>query len=220
MAEMVLTRFDLTINGACEDEAMRSMFAARKRVFIDLLKWDLPIVAGRFEIDQFDDEHARYLIVMDDCGRHRASARLLPTSGPHILGDLFSDLAEKGVPRGPDIFEITRFCLDRDQSAGERRRARNVLVSALADNARFNGIRAYTGVAEPAWLAQIMSFGWDCRPLGMPREYQCGQLAGLEIKIDAQTIPGLCAAGVYIPIRAAQLGERPCRIYPAEVKAA
>ena len=36
---------------------------------------------GRFEIDQFDTPDARYLILLDpDDLRHRASARLLPTS--------------------------------------------------------------------------------------------------------------------------------------------
>src|SRR3546814_5947244 len=37
------------------DAAMRAMFAARKEVFIDLLKWDLPVLAGAYELDQFDD---------------------------------------------------------------------------------------------------------------------------------------------------------------------
>lgn len=201
MVEMILTAF-----GVRDDEAMRAMLAARKHVFIDLLKWNLPVVDDRYEVDRFDDDHARYLIVMDG-GRHRASARLLPTCRPHILGDLFPALAEKGVPRGTDIFEITRFCLDRDQSAAERRRARNMLVSALADHARHTGIRAYTGVAEPAWLAQIMSFGWDCRPLGMPHDYRGERLAGLKINIDAQTIPGLHASGIYILVPTAQVRE-------------
>src|SRR3546814_10173185 len=68
------------------DAALRAMFTARKQVFIDLLKWDLPALDGRFEIDQFDTPDARYLILLDpDDLRHRASARLLPTSAPHLL---------------------------------------------------------------------------------------------------------------------------------------
>jgi LuxR family quorum-sensing system transcriptional regulator CciR len=39
------------------------MFAARKSVFVDLLKWDVPVLEGRYEVDQFDDQHATYLIV-------------------------------------------------------------------------------------------------------------------------------------------------------------
>ncbi len=39
---------------AMENRLFRSMFEERKRVFVDLLRWDVPVVAGRYEIDQFD----------------------------------------------------------------------------------------------------------------------------------------------------------------------
>src|SRR5690606_10051987 len=68
--------------------SLRTMFEARKRVFIDLLKWDLPALANRFEIDHFDDEHAIYLIVTDGEANHLASARLLPTTRPALLDSL------------------------------------------------------------------------------------------------------------------------------------
>ena len=92
-------------NRAHEHIALRSMFAARKRVFVDLLKWDLPVLAGRFEVDQFDDPHATYLIVTDREGEHLASARLLPTTRPAILDALFPHLVAGPVPRGEGIAE-------------------------------------------------------------------------------------------------------------------
>ena len=95
------------------DLVLRSMFAARKAVFVDLLKWDVPVIGGEFEIDQFDDEHAYYLVLADLDGRHLGSARLLPTIRPHILGDLYPELCDDVPPCGDDVFEITRFCLDR-----------------------------------------------------------------------------------------------------------
>ena len=82
-----------------EHVALRSMFAARKRIFVDLLKWDLPVLAGRFEVDQFDDPHATYLIVTDKDGGHLASARLLPTTRPALLDGLFPHLVAGPVPR-------------------------------------------------------------------------------------------------------------------------
>ncbi|KAK0338874.1 hypothetical protein LTR94_036837, partial [Friedmanniomyces endolithicus] len=83
------------------------MFAARKSVFVDLLKWDVPVLAGRYEVDQFDDPRAQYLILADRDGAHLASARLLPTLHPHILGSFYQSLCEQAPPQGPDIFEIT-----------------------------------------------------------------------------------------------------------------
>lgn len=179
-------------------KALAAMFEARKRVFVDLLKWDLPVLAGRFEVDQFDDHHARYLIVSSPGGAHLGSARLLPTTGPHILGSLFPELCEGPVPQGSQIAEITRFCLDRSQTASARRLARNRLVSALVRHALSNGIRLYTGVAELGWLQQILAFGWNCRPLGLPR--QCGRhmLGGLAIEIDPGTPALLADNGIWV----------------------
>lgn len=185
---------------ALENAALRSMFAARKEVFIDLLKWDLPVLAGTFELDQFDDEYAEYLILLDRDGHHRASARLLRTDRPHILGDLYPHLCDGPVPAGPTTMEITRFCLDRNQRASERRSARNQLVSALALHALRHGITNYTGVAEIGWLAQILKFGWRCAPLGGVFPDRSGMLAGLQISIDDETLAGLKAAGTYEPL--------------------
>jgi N-acyl-L-homoserine lactone synthetase len=98
------------------DAVLRNMFEARKSVFVDLLKWDVPVLDGRFEIDQFDDEHAVYLVLANCRGAHLASARLLQTTRPHILGNIFASLCEGEPPRAHDIFEITRFCLDRSLS--------------------------------------------------------------------------------------------------------
>ena len=144
---------------APEDTALRAMFVARKEVFVDLLKWELPVLAGAYELDQFDDPDVEYLILLDGDGQHRASARLLRTDRPHLLGDLYPYLCDGPVPAGPTTREITRFCLDRHQSAGERRSARNQLVTALAEHALRTGITDYTGVAELPWLAQILRFG-------------------------------------------------------------
>lgn len=175
---------------------LASMFEARKKVFVDLLRWDVPVVDDRFEMDQFDDRHARYLVVLDGEGRHRASARLLPTVRAGILSTLFPQLCEQAPPCAGDIFEITRFCLSPGQPAGERRQARDALVTGLARYALGAGIRAYVGVAEIAWLQQILAFGWDCMPLGLPRRIDDRLLGALRIEIDTETIAKLDRAGI------------------------
>ena len=169
------------------DQALRAMFEARKSVFIDLLKWDVPVLDGRFEMDQFDDEHAHYLILTTPQGEHLGSARLLPTERPHILGDLFPQLCAGPVPRGRHIMEITRFCLSRGLRAAERRRVRDRLVHSLVRYALDNDIRIYTGVADTPWLKQILGFGWRCRPLGVPMRVGNHDLGALRIEIDPAT---------------------------------
>lgn len=176
---------------------LKAMFEDRKSVFVDLLKWDLRVVDGRFELDQFDDEHATYLIVADGDGDHLGSARLLPTTRPHILESLFRELCAARPPAGPHVSEITRFCLSRRQSAASRLRTRNRLVSALAAYALEAGIRTYTGVAEIRWLQQILAFGWDCRPLGAPAALECGTLGALAIEITRETPELLTMNGIW-----------------------
>jgi N-acyl-L-homoserine lactone synthetase len=178
------------------DHVLRSMFEARKRVFVDLLKWNVPILEGRFEIDQFDDTHASYLILADQDGVHLGSARLLQTMRPHILGNLFAELCESSPPRGEHVFEITRFCLDRSLNARDRRSVRDTLVTAIVVHALDRGIRTYTAIAEMGWFQQILAFGWTCAPLGMPRRHEGTLIAALAIEIDIGTLSLLAKAGI------------------------
>jgi acyl-homoserine lactone synthase len=172
------------------------MFEARKQVFVDLLKWDVPVLEGRYEIDQFDDEHARYLILTDRAGRHLASTRLLPTSRPHILDSFYASLCEGTPPRSPRIFEITRFCLDRRIGASRRRQARDLLVTTLVRFALANEIERYTAIAEVAWLQQILAFGWRCMPLGLPKKIGGVALGAVAMEIDHETPQRLRGAGI------------------------
>jgi acyl-homoserine lactone synthase len=184
-------------SGPLGNRALRTMFEDRKSVFVDLLKWDLPVLDGRFELDEFDDAHATYIVIADETGDHLGSARLLPTTRRHILGSFFADLCAAPPPAGPDTFEITRFCLSRRRIAASRRVTRNRLVSALAAYALESGIRTYTGVAELAWLQQILAFGWDCRPLGVPKQLECGMIGALAIGIAHDTPALLAGNGVW-----------------------
>ena len=175
---------------------LRAMFAARKSVFVDLLKWDVPVIGGAYEVDQFDNAGATYLVLADAEGAHLGSARLLPTLQPHILDSFYADLCEGAPPRGPAVREITRFCLDRRLTARHRRVVRDTLVTALVAHALDCGITAYSAIAEVGWLQQILAFGWQCRPLGLPREIEGSMLGALRIEVSAGTPALLVAAGI------------------------
>lgn len=183
-----------------DNAALCSMFEARKRVFVDLLKWDVPVLDGRYEVDEFDDEHAVYLILAGEQGEHIGSARLLDTCRPHILGTIFPELCAETPPHGPDILEISRFCLSPDRPACERRETRNRLVTALAHFALARGVTAYTGVADLRWLQQILAFGWRCRPLGVPRAFEGKMIGALRIDVCPETPALLARNGIYTPV--------------------
>lgn len=182
--------------GSCP--ILDNMHRARKRVFVDLLKWEVPVVGGEFERDQFDTTAAIYLVSTGAHAAHLGSFRLLPTDRPHLLGNLFADLCDGPVPTGPDILEITRGCLSPELRAAERLRLRNRLISAAVDYALENGISAFTCVADSGWLTQILAMGWDCQLLGMPRLVSGVSTGALRIDIGSRTIDVLRQAGTYV----------------------
>lgn len=184
---------------ARRDAVYRGMFIDRKRVFVDLLGWDVPVLDGQFEVDQFDNERAIYLVLADSEGRHEGSLRLLPTMGATILGDLFPFLCDSGPPRSEHIWEITRLCLAPRLRAAERRRVRDHLASVLVDFALANGITSYCCVADAGWLSQILSFGWHCTPLGLPRMENGRMIGALQIEIGFETPRLMGQAGTWSP---------------------
>jgi N-acyl-L-homoserine lactone synthetase len=178
-------------------ENINAMFADRKLVFVDLLKWDLPVTDGLYEIDQFDNDDAVYLVAVDGSGTHLGSMRLLRTDRPHILSSLFPYLSEQGIPSGEDTLEITRLCLSPRLPARERRYVRDLLISTMTDYAILRGIGTLTGVATSNWLAKIQMMGWLCETLAAPQTVAGVPTAAFRITIDGNTPADLARMGVY-----------------------
>lgn len=175
------------------------MFEARKRVFVDLLKWDVPVLEGVYEVDQFDTPDATYLILVGEGASHRASVRILRTDQPHILQDLFPVLCDGPIPADDNYREITRFCIEPTLPRHERRIARDQLVTAIVDHALASGISSYTAVATRSWADQIARFGWKCSRLGDVHLAGGDALVGIRIDIDDDTPGDLTRGRIYRP---------------------
>ncbi|MBD3677874.1 MAG: GNAT family N-acetyltransferase [Rhodobacteraceae bacterium] len=97
------------------------MYKLRARVFRDRLGWDVEVRDGR-EMDVFDELYPAHVISMNDDGKVVGCMRLLQTTGPHMLSDVFSDILDGEPPlRSSTIWEATRFCVDTntlDQGRG------------------------------------------------------------------------------------------------------
>ena len=164
------------------------MHADRKRVFVDMLKWDIPH-DGKFEKDQYDTDLADYLVLQDvERGEHLGSVRLLPTTGPHILGEVFPSLCEGPVPRGPRIAEITRLVVSPSVNRRDRLNVRNKLGRAMIEFALMFEIDHYTAVCEMGFLTQLLASGWRIDPLGMPQEVAGSLIGAVLIHVEAQSI--------------------------------
>lgn len=176
-------------NRALHRASVDAMFRDRKRIFVDWLKWDIPVVDGVYEMDRFDDASALYLID-EGLGAqpHLGSVRLLPTSGPHLLGDIFPQLAEDGPPRRDDVWEITRLCVTPGLKGAAALAIRRHIAQALVETALLFGVTRYVAVAHVEWLSGIIATGWETRPLGLPRQVGNEMVGAIEIIVTPETL--------------------------------
>lgn len=83
--------------------------AYRHEVFVELLGWDLDTPEG-IEQDQFDRQDTVYVVARNNEGGINGCARLLPTTGPYLLGEVFPELLNGlAPPSSPDVWELSRF---------------------------------------------------------------------------------------------------------------
>ena len=164
MADIIALQGD---DRAKHDDLMIEYHKARHRVFIEEKGWKLNSTSG-LEIDQYDNRDATYIIAVEG-SRVVGGQRMLPTTGPHMLAEIFPDLASiRGVPEAPDIYEWTRYFV-----VPERRRFSRVDARLLAAMQAFcieRRIKAVTAVVETWWLQRWAQVGFRSHPLGLPSE--------------------------------------------------
>lgn len=178
---------------------LQSMFADRKRLFVDLFGWDVPVIDGAYEIDQFDTAHTIYAIAVDDAGEHEASLRLSPSEIPHMLDTLFPHLCPFGVPVSATTWETTRLCLPQRHGSARRRVLRNALFSAVIDFAIDRGIDRLTGVIPEPFRKELLAMGWQAEPLGPAVRITGGEIGAFLVRVGADTPERLRWTGVYTP---------------------
>jgi N-acyl-L-homoserine lactone synthetase len=178
-------------------QLLATMFADRKLQFVDFFEWDVPVVGGRYEVDQFDGPHAVYIVAVDEEGRHEASMRMLPTVHPHLLGTLFPHLCPFGVPTGETIWESTRLCLPQRHGSERRLELRNGLISAMVDFALARGIDRITGVIPEGFRKLVLTMGWRAEPLGPAVRIPGGPIGAFAIDVATDTPDRLRWTGIY-----------------------
>lgn len=169
------------------------MHEDRKKVFVDEMRWDIPVVDGRYEIDQFDNDDAVYLIVTDEMtGIHRGSVRLLQTTRPHILGSVFPDLCSDGVPIGENIVELTRMVTSPTlNQLPEQWRVLQELALGVLEYGLAHGIERYSFVTHMSLVPLLMSLKWKCRRLGPEIVSDGVAIAALELDVSEAALLAL-----------------------------
>lgn len=154
---------------------LEQMFRMRARIFHDHLGWDVVVKDG-MERDKYDEQSPIYIIyTAEDGHRVKGSLRLLPTTGPTLVADFFSDtLPDAASLMAPTIWECTRFCLDDDVWQKKKEEilfASTVLLVALGDLALRAGIESVIGNFDAAALHLWRRIGCEVEILGSTSRY-------------------------------------------------
>jgi acyl homoserine lactone synthase len=163
-------------NAERHTDLLEQMFRARARVFRDKMKWNVDVTDG-MERDRYDDEAPVYLLYTDENAKVvKGSLRLLPTTGPTLLAEVFSDTLPDAVfLSAPSIWECTRFCVDAETLMKESREemllASCALIEGLGTVALRSGIATVLGNFSPSMLRVYRRIGCEVDVLGCTKRY-------------------------------------------------
>jgi acyl-homoserine lactone synthase len=143
------------------------MHRQRKTMFVDGLGWNIPVVED-LEMDQYDGDDTMYLLgksVPD--GELLVSVRLLPTIGPHLMSQLFPDATWSSFPRGPTVWEVSRFCTAPQLHRRVRVQLVVEAVCAVMETALLFGVEQVVFAVNSALLPVTLQCGWQARKLSL-----------------------------------------------------
>ena len=176
MIEVVTSR-----NALLYQDALGDMFALRHRVLSGLQK------------DRFDTDDAIYLLLTKDDGTVIGTQRVLPTVGPHLFSEEFSQFCDvKGVQRGPKILELTDACVDEDAlDPRGRETARKRLMVGLFEFCLRAGYEKFTFVMPTESLFRYLLIGLNIKPLGLPVERDGERQVAVIVTVDSKALDAM-----------------------------
>jgi acyl homoserine lactone synthase len=158
-------------------ELLDQSFRLRKKIFADRLGWDVAVSDDR-ERDHYDELHPAYLLWCDeDLGQLYGCVRLMPTTGPTLLYDVFrKTFPDVSELIAPGIWEGTRMCIDEDainRDFPDMRpdRAFCLLLLALCETALAHGIHTMISNYEPHMRRVYQKAGAELDELGRSDGY-------------------------------------------------
>jgi N-acyl-L-homoserine lactone synthetase len=168
------------------------MHRIRKVVFKDRLGWDVT-VRGEFEIDEYDALGPSYLLSMDRHAAVNGCVRLLPTTGPNMLRDIFpSFVTRAAVPYGERVWEASRFAVSGNGStvaaeAGLSQVTYELLIGVLKFGLS-NGITMIVCVVDVRMERILRRAGWQLERLGPPQRIGNTIAMAGELEVSAQIL--------------------------------
>ncbi|MEX0404376.1 acyl-homoserine-lactone synthase [Aquibium sp. LZ166] len=161
----------------------------RYQIFVEEMGWDDLRRSDQMEIDQFDHEEAVHHLCMRN-GRVAGYQRMLPTTRPHLLTDVLQDLCEGTSPKGPNIYELTRYAVAPAFRDGRRgvSTVGTELIAGFVEWGLHNKVDQVIIEFEPMWVLRALQLSFLARPLGYQRTYGRQQVVATLLTFNENTL--------------------------------
>jgi acyl homoserine lactone synthase len=177
----------------------------RHQIFVEQLGWSLPLANDGLERDQYDRDDTVYVVAHDESGSICGCARLLPTTLPYLLKDIFPFLiAERAAaPQSPDVWELSRFAVSQRAAKGPGESShvwdfRPMLASVVRCAAQL-GARRLIGVTYLSMERLFRRIGVHAHRAGPAQSIDGKMVVACWIDIDSQTLSALGIDTVMTP---------------------
>lgn len=152
---------------------LQAMQRLRYRVFRERLGWDVATENG-LEADSFDALKPHYLLLRGEHGSIDGCVRLLPSTGPTMLRDVFPGLLDgSDAPSQSGIWESSRFAMD---AAATPHNVKNGLAkgtyelfAGMIEFGLAKGLRHVVTVTDVRMERILRRAGWPLDRLGQPQ---------------------------------------------------
>jgi acyl-homoserine lactone synthase len=173
-------------------DILEDYFRLRHQIYVVERKWAALDRPDKREIDQFDTDETVYLLGLE--GRNIiAGMRLVPTTAPTLLSELFPKLSLSGPIHRPDVYELSRiFVVPRRRGEHAGPRAEAVIQAAAMEYGVSIGLSAFTIVLESWWLPRLLDQGWVARPLGLPIDIDSMSTVAVKVDVNEQAWTEIC----------------------------
>ena len=182
--------FSLTTQELMErPDLWEAVHRLRHRIFVEEMGWtDLDRPDG-LEIDQFDHDEAEHHLVIRN-GELAGYQRMLPTTRPHLLTDVLSDLCEGTSPTGPGVWELTRYGVAPGFRDGKRgvSTVGTELIAGFVEWGLKRNVNQVIIEFEPMWVLRALQLHFLAKPLGYQRTYGNQQVVATLLTFTEHTL--------------------------------
>lgn len=169
-------------------QQLDGMFKLRNVIFKERLGWDVESRGGR-EVDHFDELDPVYMVSQTQRDAVEGCWRLLPTTGPYMLKDVFPQLLRgEAAPDADAIWELSRFAVS--PSSAEDRRQVNfspVTFEMMREVVTYGmscGIQQYVAATSVSLERMLRRIGIPMRRFGDGKAVRIGKVLSVAIWID------------------------------------